>query len=773
MEIKGFSWDWHFAEGWDESYAVAVPSASKEIDLPHTVVTLPYNYFDERVYRKDFCYFKEFDVHPEKGKRYFVRFEAFMVQADIYLNGVRLGHYVSLYFPVTIDLTAHLKDGKNLLAIHLNGDEDPTIPPFGGAMDYLTYAGIYRPVHLEVLPAAHFTSILVHASLDGKVEVKATATSDQGILLYEVYDRSGKLVMSSGTSHFTIPNPRPWTLDDPYLYELHATFAGDNGTDERHVRFGLRDIEWTGKGFYLNHRPLKLIGLNRHQSYPYIGYASTSSLEREDARLLKEEAGVNVVRTSHYLDSEAFINACDELGLLVIDEVPGWQHLSEEAAWRSHYYSFIEKLAYAGYNHPSVIAHGIRIDESLDDHELYSRGNAICRAIDPYRPTLGVRNIRHSELLEDIYAYNDFDGQGKRALAHPSEAGAKGHPYIVTEHTGHMNPTKMTDSLAQALSQAKDHERKIDACFRDPHIAGCIGWCFADYNTHATFGSGDMVCAHGVYSMFRMPKYAAYVYASQQEKFPVFELLTDLKTGEFKEARFEAIPIATNCDYFELSKNGRFVGRFYPKKGKKGIPHPIYYLEDVVGESLQDNRFHGKDRKLLSSVLSYAAIHGYAHLKLKHKLAAGYLMLKYHLVYKDLLGLFNQEIASWGGDGRGNVYRFTAYKGGSKVIEKEFGASTRFHIEAEADRDTLVNGDTYDIATVKISYRDEHGTLMNFPSLVLEAEAGGAIELLSPAKSILLGGTTRLYVRSKKGSGEGSLRVKYGDETKEIHFTVK
>ena len=96
MEIKGFSWGWRFLEGWDERYASEVPEEAKNIDLPHTAVTLPYNYFDEREYRKDFSYFKAFEVHPEKGKRYFVRFEAFMVQADVYLNGVPLGHFISL-----------------------------------------------------------------------------------------------------------------------------------------------------------------------------------------------------------------------------------------------------------------------------------------------------------------------------------------------------------------------------------------------------------------------------------------------------------------------------------------------------------------------------------------------------------------------------------------------------------------------------------------------------------------------------------------------------
>ena len=133
-----------------------------------------------------------------------------------------------------------------------------------------------------------------------------------------------------------------------------------------------------------------------------------SSIQKDDADILKYKAKVNVVRTSHYPQSEHFLNRCDEIGLLVINEIPGWQHISNDESWRNQFFINITKMINKEYNHPSLIAHGVRIDESKDDHDLYLKANDIAHSIDKTRPTLGVRNFANSELLEDIYAYNDF-----------------------------------------------------------------------------------------------------------------------------------------------------------------------------------------------------------------------------------------------------------------------------------------------------------------------------------------------------------------------------
>lgn len=767
MELERFSWSWKFAEGHVEGDEKAVRKGAVGVDIPHNAVMLPYNCFDDRSYRRDFSYWKEFDITLEEGKKAILYFEAFMVQADIYVNGEKRGHYWSLYFPVKIDVTSFLKPGKNLIYLHLDAEEDPHIPPFGGAIDYLTYAGIYRPVHLEIVESCHIEAVRAIARQDGTVSVNVETSEEGGTLIYEIHDEKG-LVVSSDKPDFKVDDVHVWDIKDPYLYELRVYLRKDGHEDMKSTKIGFRDIAWDKDGFRLNGKTIKLIGLNRHQAYAHMGYAVAPYLEELDAWKLKKEAGVNVVRTSHYMDSVSFLDECDRLGLLVIDEVPGWQFVSKDPEWRENYYLMVEKLAKETFNHPSVIAHGVRIDESLDDHELYTKGNGICRVIDPSRPTLGVRNITKSELLEDVYAYNDFYGEknNKKPIARPKKVvGKKGKAYLVTEHNGHMNPTKPTDPYEQLISHARGHEGKINGAYEVKGVSGAIGWCFADYNTHPTFGSGDMVCAHGVFDMYRNPKPAAYVYAAQQEDFPVFELLTPMKTGEFKEAMYNEIPIATNCDYFELFKDGKKVGRFEPKGRKGGMPHPIYYLTEIIGDSLSDPRFKGKDKKRMASVLSDAAINGYMHLSFKSLLKAGLLILKYHLDYPELLGLYNKEISSWGGDGRGTTFEFVAYKDGKEFARRTFAPTRSLDYLLDCPKDELVNGNTYDAVPLTVKAVDNNGTHMRVANRVVEISVEGPVEVVGPDKLPLLGGYATFYVRSLSKAGEATVNLKIDRKT--------
>ena len=108
-----------------------------------------------------------------------------------------------------------------------------------------------------------------------------------------------------------------------------------------------------------------------------MGYAASKSLQEDDANLLKYEVGVNVVRTSHYSQSENFLNRCDEIGLLVVNEIPGWQHIGQSEAWRKNCVDNCRRMVLKERGHTSVIAHGVRIDESVDDHDLYTETNRI------------------------------------------------------------------------------------------------------------------------------------------------------------------------------------------------------------------------------------------------------------------------------------------------------------------------------------------------------------------------------------------------------------
>ena len=167
---------------------------------------------------------------------------------------------------------------------------------------------------------------------------------------------SAKEILASKTDEFDVPKVDKWSISSPNLYTLKTVILENGQTYE--TRFGFRDIRFDNTGFYLNDEKIKLVGLNRHQGYPYIGYAASKSLQEDDADLLKYEVGVNVVRTSHYPQSEHFLSRCDEIGLLVVNEIPGWQHLSESPKWREQCYINTEMMVKTERNHPSLIAHG-------------------------------------------------------------------------------------------------------------------------------------------------------------------------------------------------------------------------------------------------------------------------------------------------------------------------------------------------------------------------------------------------------------------------------
>src|SRR5574344_2264745 len=256
-----------------------------------------------------------------------------------------------------------------------------------------------------------------------------------------------KLISEFTNNEIKIDNPKLWDTLNPNLYTIVATLSDENIEDTATVRFGFRTAKFTTNGFYLNGNPLKLIGLNRHQAFPYVGYAMPKNAQEEDTYLLKKEIGVNLVRCSHYPPSDYFLDKCDELGLLVFDEVPGWQYIGKEEAWRNNFYDFIKRMVLKDRKFTSIITYGVRIDESPDDHELYLKANAIAHELDLFRQTSGVRNFKNSECLEDIYSYNDFSGDRlEHGLDNPKTIHKNNNPYIVTDFMGHMKPTKNFDN---------------------------------------------------------------------------------------------------------------------------------------------------------------------------------------------------------------------------------------------------------------------------------------------------------------------------------------
>lgn len=577
--------------------------------LPHNAMDLPFHYFDEKAYQRTFSYEKRFTV-PEawRGQEITLHVEAAMADARVFLNGTLICRHPDGYTPFEVSLTAGLVAGENRITIVVDGTENPAIPPFGGQIDYLTYAGIYREVWIKVaapvsvggvkIETPSQTALTAHVSL-----ANPRGLDVDGVIVARLVGPDGPVAqMSTPVQADTavvcfdaLAGVQLWDLETPVLYRLELELETPHGRDELVQRFGFRTLRFDTDGFRLNGRKIKLVGLNRHQSFPYVGYALGREAQRRDAEILKRDLRINIVRTSHYPQSRHFLDACDELGLLVFEEIPGWQHIGD-ADWKAASVDNLRAMIRRDWNHPSIVLWGVRINESQDDHEFYAQTNRVARDLDPTRPTAGVRYITHSECLEDVFAFNDFflgqeefnPARPRQPLRSQREVTGLDHdlPYLVTEFNGHMYPTKVFDQEQRQAEHVLRHLSVLDAAFRDPSIAGAIGWCAFDYNTHKDFGSGDRICHHGVMDMFREPKFAAHVYASQSDpdQGAVLVPVTYWSRGERNMGGVLPLIILTNCDEVCLQLPGAEPLWFRPDRDTFGhLPHPpvIIRAEDV------------------------------------------------------------------------------------------------------------------------------------------------------------------------------------------------
>ena len=141
---------WIFTEGFDPVWITA-PLPGKAVSLPHTAVELPLSYFDEKSYQRAFTYQRVVPWEDRfEGREVSLQFEGAMADAQVYVNGQQVARHRDGYTPFEVRLTPHLRRGDNLVTLRVDGSENPEIPPFGGQIDYLTYAGLYREVHLRV-----------------------------------------------------------------------------------------------------------------------------------------------------------------------------------------------------------------------------------------------------------------------------------------------------------------------------------------------------------------------------------------------------------------------------------------------------------------------------------------------------------------------------------------------------------------------------------------------------------------------------------------------
>lgn len=594
-EIVSFNEDWLYLPK-DRASARNLETDERgfeKVALPHANIELPWHNFDDPEYEFVSWYRRHFTPAKKwQGQRLHLRFEGVMLAAEVWLNETFLGEHKGGYTPFTFDITDVVDwTGDNVLAVRVDSTERRDIPPFGGMVDYLTFGGIYRDVSLLVLPSVHIVDVFARPTLDS---LDATVRiENQGGSMLETYvniklgNRSTyrpvralpgeQTEVSLGLEDLSV---EPWSVDEPNLYTLKVSV--DSG-DEVEVRVGFRTARFDKDGrFYLNDRALQLMGLDRHQTFPYVGGAMPARLQRKDADLLKYELGCNIVRTSHYPQSPHFLDRCDEIGLLVFEEIPGWQYIGDDA-WKDVSKQELREMILRDRNHPSIVLWGVRINESADDHDFYTQTNAIAHELDPTRQTGGVRCHRNSEFLEDVFTYNDFSN----GVVEPHES-----PYLITEFNGHMFPTKPWDCEERLIEHAERHARIQNAQMGTPGVSGAIGWCAFDYNTHGLFGSGDRVCYHGVMDIFRFPKFAASFYKSQQSPKSriVLEPATHWKWGERSVGGADPLLVFSNCDSIEIWIRGEKRGTYTPdRETYPHLPYPPFRCTGFVHHLIWDD----------------------------------------------------------------------------------------------------------------------------------------------------------------------------------------
>ena len=775
MEHYDWNEGWLFAPTFDP--ALVRPECQLELTpvrLPHTVKVLPYNYCNENEYQRLCGYRREFFAPKEwEGRTVLLTFGAIAHDATVFCNGRRLFHHGCGYTSFTVDLTCALRLGqKNVVAVRCDCREDLNIPPFGGQMDQLTYGGIYRAVCLDIKEPAYLRDVFIEAKAAGDFRIYSSTVGETvGCTLQaEIRSPAGSRALYNGVLSLpitgTLNGVHPWSVEHPTLYTLTVRLIRpgtgglpDRVLDEKTLRFGFRTLQFVAGGLYLNGQRVELRGLNHHQSYAYQGYAMPDSIQRLDAQILKKQLGCNAVRTSCY--DPAFLDACDELGLLVFAEMPGWQHVGDDS-WKAQALQNCREMVCQCRNHPSIFLWGARVSGSADDEAFCKRTNEAIHRLDPTRPTGGTHQRRKGLLLEDVYAYNDYSYRGRGTGCEPRAAVTpdtrKG--YLISEFGGQQFPTKAFDDESHRLMHALRIAAVLNDTIAQQGVAGSFGWCMADYNTHREFGSGDRICYHGVLDLFRNPKLAAAVYASQ--KIPrapsdiVLEVSSGMVLGDLPEGMAGACWVFTNAESLRLYRDNDFVAEFAPdRRGRfAALPHPPIEVNDFVGSLLE--KYEGLDHAVAPQVAAILNEMRRDAMELSPLSRAR--MLSLRLSWNDLVQMYYKYIGVLGSPS--TVYRFEAVWHGRAVrtVVREPVQSVR--LECTVHNPLLTDGPTWDCAAVSLRAIDQNGNLLPYCSEAVQLWVEGPLQILGPSVVPLRGGMAGTYLATTGEAGPAVLHCR-------------
>jgi len=612
--------------GW-EFWTEQTPGDVQEVFLPHTPRLEPYLVNNQW---QGICWYKR-NFRIPKGKHVLVRFEGAMNVAEAWVNGHYAGKHMGGFLPFVIDVTAVLKkngDRSSLaeLKIRLDNHDNPVTGPKPlELLDFNMYGGLYREARmviksslyitdpiLENTPAgggvlvtypafSHeevLTNVLTHiryAPLNEKEPERQVFTVQQTLLAGDsVCAVSRKNYALDKNSSFTaadsliIESPVLWSPDHPFCYDLVTevlikdTKGKQAVIDSRKTTVGLRQVEFEGKSLYVNGKKIFLRGVNRHQEYPYVGYAVPGNAQWRDAVKIKE-AGFDLVRLSHYPHSPEFMEACNRLGLFVLDAVPGWQYFSEDSLFQEQVIQTARDMIRRDRNHPCVLAWEISLNESWMSEDFIDRIIQASRSEMPVPVyTAGWQEYGYDILLQAR------QHRLSHSLAHTPK------PYIVSEY-GDWEYYAMNAGLSQenwenlmpqerSSRQLREYGQKrllqqatnIQEAHNSNYAVNACGdnyWVMFDYNR----GYAEDLEASGIMSAERLPKFSYYFFRSQRS--PVQDPMVYIADyWEEKETPDREVRVFSNAGYVELWLNGELLERRSPDENalSNNLPHPPF-----------------------------------------------------------------------------------------------------------------------------------------------------------------------------------------------------
>lgn len=625
---------WRFYKGNVEGTPFATEfddSGWQVVSIPHGLEYLPVeasgcaNYQGIAWYRKRFTP----DEHL-KGKQLFLHFEAIMGKSEVYVNGKLMKKYYGGYLPVIVDVTDILKWGEeNVIAVKADNSDDP-LYPVGKAqnmLDFTYFGGIYRDCWLvahndvfitnanyedEVAGGGLFVSFADVSEQSAVVNLKAhirnnSAKGERVMVSFELKDKQGKVVEQAtrklavgkgkaayASSSLKIESPRLWSPEAPYLYNLDIMVRNAKGqvVDGYRQRVGIRSIEFKQTdGLWLNGKRYegKLMGTNRHQDFAVLGNALPNSMQWRDAKKLRD-AGMKVIRT-HYVIDPAFMDACDELGLFALVEVPGWQFWNKEPIFGERVYSDIRNMIRIHRNHASLFFWEPILNETNYPDEFAKNALKICEEEYPYPYSIAACD--HGAKGDQYYSL----------LLRPIESKLRtDKTYFIREWGDNVDDWNAQNSDSRVargwgevpmLLQAEHYARPsyLDKfnilcyetiCNKPAQIVGACFWHSFDHQRgyHADPFYGGMMDA------FRQPKTSYYMFMSQRsaeksdltaDNGPMVYIAHELTPFSPKD-----ITIYSNCDEVRLTvfKDGKQYS-YQKDPAHKGMPSPIITFENA------------------------------------------------------------------------------------------------------------------------------------------------------------------------------------------------